>query len=251
MGAAILVIVTILGGTPGAPQYARYCAACHGLDAKGGDKAPALVGPRSVTPRSDAELLRVIEDGTTQGMPPFGQIGSANLALLVQYLRALAGQRQAPAAPSPATAAEVAAGRALFFGTAGCARCHIVQGHGGFLGPDLTSYGRNRTVDAIEHAIVAPDNPLAPSAQVVTVTTRSGAVYTGALRNEDAFNLDLQTPDGRYHFFPLSTLNKVVYSDHSFMPHDYQSRLTPPQLTAIASFLEDAGRGPQPSEPPQ
>lgn len=234
---------------PGAQRYMKYCSACHGADGKGGDKAISLATTQSVITRSDAELFQIIHDGTTEGMPPFAQIGSANITALVNYLRALEGQAGPEgAAATAAVNGDVEAGRALYFGKAQCSTCHLFQGEGGFIASNLTAYARNRTTDAIVREITTPDNPLLPSSRVVSVTTQAGKKITGALRNEDNFNLELQTEDGRYHFFARSDLKEVRYTEHSLMPRDYGSRLTAKELNDIASFLVVASRSPRAGE---
>ncbi len=234
---------------PGAQRYVEYCTGCHGTDGRGGDKAVSLATTQSLLNRSDAEIFQIVHDGTAGGMPPFAQIGAANITVLVRYLRALEGQPGPGDASSPVTG-DVSAGRALYFGKAQCSTCHMFQGAGGFIAPDLTSYGRYRTIDAIVREITKPDRPLAPSSRVVSVTTATGQRLTGVLRNEDSFNLELQTEDGRYHFFARRELKEVRYTEHSLMPRDYGSRLTPKELNDIASLLVAAGRSPRSAEEP-
>ena len=226
------------GSITGARRYTQFCAGCHGDDGKGGDKGAALATSRSVVSRSDAELFRIVRDGTRQGMPPFAQIGDANIAAVVRYLRILE-QNAVPAPPSAVVAppGNVNSGRALFFGKAGCSSCHMVHGEGGFIARNLTTYASNRAAEAILSAIVSPDVPLVASSRVVTVTTIAGRQITGVLRNEDAFNLALQTEDGRYRFFSRNDLTAVTYSDHSLMPGDYGTRLTANELSDIVGFL--------------
>ena len=65
---------------------------------------------------------------------------------------------------------------------------------------------------------------------------------TGVVRSEDTFTLELQTQDGRYHFLDRNTLADVQYTDHSLMPHDYGTRLTPAELNDIASYLIVTGK---------
>jgi len=77
------------GGDRGARQYTANCSGCHGADAKGGDKAVAVATTLSLMTLSDAELARILHDGTSEGMPPFAQIGDANIAAIVRYLRTL------------------------------------------------------------------------------------------------------------------------------------------------------------------
>lgn len=231
---------------PGAQRFMEYCAGCHGADGKGGDKAPPLISPSGLVNRSESDLFRIVHDGTRRGMPPFAQIGDANIRAVLEFLKTLepnAGSESA-SAQTP-VAGDVDAGRALYFGKAQCSQCHLMQGKGGFIAGSLTNYGRNRTADEILQAITTPDSPLVPSSQLVTVTTKAGQKLTGVLRNEDNFNLDLQSEDGRYHLLARSDVADVRYTEHSLMPRDYGTRLSPKELNDIVSFLIVASRTPR------
>jgi cytochrome c oxidase cbb3-type subunit III len=231
----------------GAQLFMEYCAGCHGADAKGGDKAPSLISAASPLNRSDSELLRIVRDGTAGGMPPFAQIGDDNIRAVVQFLREVEtnAASKSVSAEIPITG-DADSGRELYFGRAECSHCHVMQGKGGFIASSLTNYGRNRTADEILKAITTPDAALVLSSQVVTLTTRTGQTLTAVLRNEDNFNLQLQTEDGRYHFFARSDVTDVRYTGHSLMPRDYATRLSLKQLNDIVSFLIVSSRDPTP-----
>jgi cytochrome c oxidase cbb3-type subunit III len=232
---------------PGAQRFMEYCAGCHGADGRGGDKAPSLVAPSIAATRSDSELFRIVHDGTKGGMPPFAQIGDANIGAVVQYVRRLAGSAAPAGTPAePATTGDVDAGRALYFGKGQCAKCHLMRSEGGFIAGNLTDYGRTRTPDAILLAITNPDSPLVPSSQVAIVTTNAGQKITGVLRNEDAFSLALQTEDGRFHLLVRSSVADVQYTGRSLMPRDYSTRLSSKELNDIISFLIVESRGLRP-----
>jgi len=233
----------------GAQRFMEYCAGCHGADGMGDDKAPALVSPSNSTHLSDSELFRIVHDGTKGGMPPFAQIGDANIRAVVEFLTRL--RNNAPptnASAEVAVPGDVDTGRTLYFGKAECSACHLMQGKGGFIARNLASYGRTRSAEEILHTITNPDTPLVPSSQVATVTTRTGQKLTGPLRNEDSFTLALQTEDGRYHLLARSDVTDIHYSGHSLMPRDYRTRLSPKELNDIVSFLIVASRNPPPDK---
>ncbi len=233
----------------GVQRFMEYCAGCHGADAKGGDKAPSLISAAGPLNRSDSEIFRIVRDGTKGGMPSFAQIGDANIRTLVQFLRRLENNTASKSASAEVTVTgDADLGRALYFGKGQCSECHLMQGKGGFIASSLTNYGRNRAADEILKAITTPDSPLEPSAQVVTVTTSTGQRLTGVLRNEDNFNLELQSEDGRYHFLARSDLKDVHYTEHSLMPRDYATRLSPKELNDIVSFLVVSSRNPHPEK---
>lgn len=225
-------------GVPGAQRFMEYCAGCHGADGRGGDKAPSLAAPADAAKRSDSELFRIVHDGTRGGMPPFAQIGDANIAALVQYVRRLGTNVASTKVPQElAVTGDVEVGRALYFGKGHCSNCHLMRGKGGFIAQNLTNYGKTRSAEEILESIKNPDNPLVPSSQVVTVRTQYGTTLTGVLRNEDAFSLAVQTEDGRFHLLARGDVNSVQYAGRSLMPRDYGTRLSSNELDDLVSFL--------------
>ena len=53
-------------------------------------------------------------------------------------------------------AGDAAAGEKFFFGKGNCSGCHMVQGRGGAIGPDLTSLARQRRLGQIERKLRRP-----------------------------------------------------------------------------------------------
>src|SRR6185312_1093327 len=128
------------------------------------------------------------------------------------------------------------AGEALFFGSAQCSSCHMASGRGGFIAPELSTYGQNHSVEQIKSAIV---NPAARESirPLVTATTSNGESYQGIIRNEDNFSLQLQSEDGAFHFLSKADLKTIERGHDSIMPSDYSSRLSAAQLNNIVSYL--------------
>src|SRR2546426_510725 len=80
----------------GQKLYARQCAGCHGPDAHGSDRGPALAANRRVRSRSLQQLRDFIRKGTPgSGMPAF-DLQAAELEALAALLHSL----NAPAAES-------------------------------------------------------------------------------------------------------------------------------------------------------
>ncbi len=223
----------------GAQQFQANCAGCHGADGKGGEKGPAIATLPGIVALSDPELMKIVRDGTTAGMPSFEQLGDAEIAAIVRYLRTLQG-KTAVSGTDELTGNAVAGGL-LYFGKAQCSNCHMVNtagvGQGGFIASDLTGYGANHAAKAIKQSIVQPGTPLDPASRVVEVQTKTGQKLIGVVRSEDNFNLALQTEDGRYHFLTRSSLAEVNYKQYSLMPRDYGTRLTGKELDDLVSFL--------------
>jgi cytochrome c oxidase cbb3-type subunit III len=216
--------------------FATTCAACHGLDARGGERAPDILARPEVQRMTDADISRVIREGTrSKAMPAFGtSLDGAHIREVTLYLRSLlqghSGGAQAPGDP--------ATGKQLFFGKGGCADCHMVNGSGGFMGSDLSSYAESRAAGEVRDAITDPaKNSTMRREKVAAVTTREGQQFTGIARNEDNFSLQLQTPDGVFHLLMKSDLDRIEYPPQPLMPGDYAQRLSAAELNDLVSFL--------------
>ncbi len=224
--------------------FGSSCAGCHGLDGRGAERGPDLVTNRDVQRLSDSALLRIIREGIPSGgMPPFGaMLDSAQTNAVLEYLRHLEGRSEAAA-----VSGDPKRGEKLFFGKAKCSDCHMMHGRGGFIGIDLSTYDGSRSAADLRNAILHPDKNLDPRYETVTVVTDDHRTYTGLARNEDNFSLQLQTPDGVFHFFDKSGLARIDRAQRSMMPSDYGKTLSEAEVNDIVAYLLTAGsKGPRP-----
>lgn len=233
----------------GATIFSGNCAVCHGADGKGSDRGPAIATEPSVIAMSDADLLNVLNNGAAGGMPAFPQFSNQQAQSVVKYLRQLQGVTAAALSGNQPTG-DASVGRTIFFGNGGCSQCHMINGQGGILAPDLTSYGHSRDTASILLAIVKPDTHPQPGWRGAEVQTRSGEKISGVVRTEDNLQIVLQSKDGRYHFFERSNLAAVSYIDHSLMPEGYGTRLSAKELDDLAAYLAVIGRNATLEPPP-
>jgi cytochrome c oxidase cbb3-type subunit III len=174
--------------------------------------------------------MDIIQEGVPgTGMPAFHSLRTSQIQELVAYLRTLQGRNKTPTLPG-----DPERGRLAFIKT-GCSDCHMVAGKGGFLASDLSSYGHAHSEDEIRSAITRPNQ--GGEARTLTVKTRDGHSYSGRVRNEDNFSLQLQGLDGTFYFLAKSDLGEIEYSPQSLMPSDYGTRLSPKELNDIISYL--------------
>ena len=167
-------------------------------------------------------------------MPSFRTLGEAKIQALVKHLRALQGMDSATTMPGSPQA-----GNELFFGKASCSQCHMASGVGGFLGSDLSTYARGRSVAEIRTAVT---QPASDRGKAVLVTANDGAQFEGIVRNEDNFSLQLQTRDGAFHFFDKSGVRHIEHQPQPIMPTDYASRLSAKELDDLVSYLIQLGQ---------
>ena len=72
----------------GKRTFASTCANCHGLDGRGGERAPDITERPRVQQLSDDQLFKIIENGIPgSGMPAFHSLDSSHIKAVVTDLR--------------------------------------------------------------------------------------------------------------------------------------------------------------------
>jgi cytochrome c oxidase cbb3-type subunit III len=249
---ALLIAAGVMSPSPARPQapsgknsasalengrqiLASNCAACHGIDAKGSERAPNIADSPDVQRLSDAQLSHIIENGIPgTGMPAFRSLPTSQISDLISYLRSLEGARRNARLPG-----NPKQGRVLFFGKAGCSQCHMFAGEGGFIASDLTDFARTHSAEQLRDAIVDANAGDKNKVRLATAVLRDGKQYVGRVRNEDNFSLQLQTLDGTFLFVAKSDLKSLEYESKPLMP-DFASAFTPTELNDLISFLLSA-----------
>lgn len=211
--AAMMVALAQPNASEGGKKFESLCAPCHGADGRGGQRGPSIVDARRFRLRSERELADLIRKGVpASGMPGFNLPGT-EMEKLVQFVRALV----APASTHPVDG-DAAAGEAVFAGEGKCIGCHIVNGKGAAVGPDLTDLGNRSKLRDIEQALDNPHAAIAPGYRVVTVMLRDGTSVRGLARNQSNFDLQLQDLDGRLHLLRRQDYQSVQQEHRSLMP---------------------------------
>ncbi len=220
----------------GSATYNSACAGCHGLDGRGTDKAINISESNQIRHLSDAQLTDIISNGVPgTGMPAFHTLSERQTRAVVGYIRSLQGKGDARNLPGNARH-----GKEIFFGKGECSSCHTISGEGGFLGPDLSSYGAGVPSKEIRDAIVRPQRVPPQGYRQAVLTTSAGDRVEGIIRNEDNFSIQFQTKDGAFHFFQKSELHGLDRLDASLMPTNYGERLSPGELDDLANYLMTA-----------
>lgn len=170
-------------------------------------------------------------------MPSFGRLGDVQLRVVVEHLRMLQGVNG-----KTEVAGDAEEGKRLFFKAEGCASCHMINGAGGFLGPDLSNYGAITPVAEMREQIVNHDQ--LPRTKAVVVSIRDGGKLTGFARNEDNFSLQLQTLDGKFHFLDKSKVASVDSATAS-AGGDVGKKLSKSDVDDLISYFVQVGENPR------
>lgn len=192
----------------GTVLYQSRCAECHGPEAKG-VLGPDLTGLWAAG-RSDERVFQTIRNGLPGSVMPPSKALDPEIWAVVAYLKSLG------TVPPWEPRGDAANGRRIF--AASCARCHVVDGDGGRLGPDLTRIAQNRPRDAVIHSIRNPDAAVPVGYRTVALVTPSGETVRGAIKNEDAFSIQIMDTDERLRGYLKSDLRRITREPGSLMP---------------------------------
>jgi quinoprotein glucose dehydrogenase len=107
-------------------------------------------------------------------------------------------------------------GRAIFYqhGGAQCVRCHIVDGSGSDVGPELTDAGSRLSREQLLESLVAPSERIAPGYGSVTLTLDDGATVQGVLEAETETTVTVRS-GGELHEIPASRIGERVNAQGS------------------------------------
>jgi putative heme-binding domain-containing protein len=237
----------------GESQFRANCAFCHGLGARGGGRGPDLSRTQKRHGNSDAELFRTINEGVPgTAMPPNGAtqqgVGMTEEEIwqVISYIRSV--QAKAPAQ----TVGNASHGKELFYGSAACSTCHMIQGKGGRLGPDLSTTGSARSTDYLVESVRNPSRRLAQGIseamkefsqeyETVTVVTADGTKFMGVVLNEDHFTLQMMDTREQLHLFEKDKLRSLEKSRESLMPAYDQKMLSDKDLQDVVAYLLAVG----------
>jgi putative heme-binding domain-containing protein len=224
-------------GTRARQDFAASCAGCHGLDGRGGERAPNIATRKEVLRLSDDTLSGIIQNGIAgTGMPAFRQLEKTRINAIVGYLRILQGKTE-----SAKITGSPEAGKKLFFGTAQCSRCHAIQGEGGIIGADLFGYAGNLSADELREAISGAGTAGSRFHKLVSMKLPDGRQVEGVIRNEDNFSAQLQTLDGTFHSVGKSSSDAFRTTTQITLLTDYIGALDSAELNDIVSYLMSFG----------
>jgi putative heme-binding domain-containing protein len=234
-------------------EFRANCAFCHGLGARGGGRGPDLTRAQKKHGTSDADLFRTINEGVAgTAMPQNGAtqqgVGMTEEEIwqVISYIRSV--QVKTPAQPT----GNALRGKELFAGSAACATCHMIQGKGGRIGPDLTATGSARSMEYIVDSVRNPSRRLAQGIseamkefsqeyETVTVLDERGQKFQGVVLNEDNFTLQMLDTREQLHLFEKDKVRSVEKSRESLMPKYDDKMLPEKDLQDIVAYLLTQG----------
>jgi len=238
----------------GESQFRSNCAFCHGLGARGGGRGPDLTRAQKRHGNSDEEIFRNVHDGIAGTAMPPATAGGIGVGMTDEEIwQAIAYIRSVEKKASGIDGNPVR-GKELFYGTAACGTCHIVNGKGGRLGPELTTAATSRSAEYLVESVRTPSKRLAQGLlevmkdfpqqyETASVTTTDGVKYQGVVLNEDAFTVQILDTREVLHAWEKSSLKSYEKTRESLMPAYDEKTLQEKDLQDLLAFLAASAGG--------
>jgi cytochrome c oxidase cbb3-type subunit 3 len=237
----------------GESEFRINCALCHGLGAHGGGRGPDLTRAQKKHVHSDAEMFQVISNGIPGTVMPANGTNGQGVGMtdeeiwqIITYIRSVEVKASAK------SAGNAAHGKELFYGDANCSLCHMVEGKGGRVGPELTSVGGSRTREAIIDSVRNPSRRLAwgltestkefpQEYETVTIVTADGKQIKGVALDEDNFSVQMMDSSEQIYLLEKDKLLSFKKSRESMMPVYTTDVLSDKDLDDVVAYLISVG----------
>jgi cytochrome c oxidase cbb3-type subunit III len=225
---------TLYDVAQGERYFERQCSRCHGFDAKGNDEtgAPDLTG-RLNRANNTVGIFNVVRNGVpnTAMLPVDSDLPDAQVWQVVSYIESL---RYDPA--SVVLDGDADAGLALFRGNGDCTSCHMVNGQGGRLGPDLSRVGESTRPDDLMIAITNPHEDVAPRWWTLEITGADGITRSGFRMGEDSFSVRIMDNDANLWSYQKNDIESIERIERSTMP-SYDGTMSESELDDLVAYL--------------
>lgn len=150
------------------------------------------------------------------------------------------GEALPPLATLIAMRGDAANGKATFFSAeaADCARCHVINGEGKPIGPELSVIGEKLGRDALLESILNPSAAISHEYTVWLIDTDTEGMLSGFVRTESDDALELVDSAGTVTSIKKSDILERRETGTSLMPDGLSATLTAQELVDIVAFLE-------------
>ena len=215
----------------GGAMFRTRCAGCHGPDGHG-DRGPDLTGLWA-SGVSDDRIFETVRKGIPGSEMPGAdpaRVPDREIWTVLAYVRTLA-----ESTPPQGFNGTPENGERIF--QRSCRTCHMVNGSGGELGPDLSRIGSGRSRAALMKKIRTPSAMIKQGYEPVTLVLRNGQKIRGVKKNEDEFSIQIMDLRQRLQGYVKADLAEVVADKQSVMPAYSPDQLSDGDLDDLLSYL--------------
>jgi putative membrane-bound dehydrogenase-like protein len=128
-------------------------------------------------------------------------------------------------------------GRLVFATTGTCLRCHVVNGEGKEVGPNLSEIGAKLSKEALHEAILFPSAAINHDYATYALALTNGNSVSGILISRTNDAITLKGADAIIRTYAASDIEQIREQSISLMPGDLQKALTADDLVNLVEYL--------------
>jgi len=118
-----------------------------------------------------------------------------------------------------------------------CARCHMVNGQGGTVGPDLSAVARRLTREELIDAVLAPSDSILSGYEAVSLELKDSTVAFGRIVSEVDGTITLAETTGTTRAIRVEDVAARNVSTVSVMPNGLAATLMPEEFSQLIAYL--------------
>ena len=115
--------------------------------------------------------------------------------------------------------------------------CHLVGGHGGQIGPNLSSAGAMGTESLLRN-ILTPNAAMEPGYRVFRAELTDGSIREGFLASQNDTAIVMRLPGTEDRRIPRDQIRRSSFTKRSLMPEGLELSFSPEQWTDLFAWLK-------------
>lgn len=128
-------------------------------------------------------------------------------------------------------------GQKVFATTGKCNTCHVINGEGKEVGPNLSEIGAKLSKQALFESIVFPSAGISHNYESWTLVLHDGTTQTGIIVSEDPEKLSLKGNDAIVRTFAIKDIDERAKQKISLMPADLSKILSVEEMADVVEYL--------------
>jgi putative membrane-bound dehydrogenase-like protein len=133
---------------------------------------------------------------------------------------------------------DTARGKVVFRDVAKCNACHVVDGEGKEVGPNLSEIGSKLSREGFFEAILYPSAAISHNYETWSASTVDGNVVSGIKVSETPSEIILKGIDSVAHTLKKSEIDELKKQEISLMPADLQKMMTAQELIDVIEYVQ-------------